>query len=139
MFANSALGMGVFYPHTSIIVMAPSPTTEAGVKTEEIVRRLLASEDITAEPGWIAYSLGQRVRIDLVDLLNRTIYEVKTGPAVSHRSKHGLRSDQAERQAALIGKSIGLRNVLTRDKVARFRVRSVIWVSVAVQEGRLWA
>jgi hypothetical protein len=43
--------------------------------------------------------------------------------------------DQAQRQAALVGKRVRLKNLCTRDEIAQFRVSSVTWISIGV-EGR---
>jgi hypothetical protein len=59
--------------------MVPSPTTEAGLRSELIAQQLLAKEGINPQPGWTAYAFGHAVRLDLVDVEKRNIYEVKTG------------------------------------------------------------
>ena len=111
--------------------MAPSPTTETGIKSERMAQRSLAREEIKAEPGWSARAFGRWVRLDLVDLENGQIYEVKTGSLfhIVESTASGL--DQAERQAALIGRSVGLRNVKSGEEVPQFRARGVTWISVA--------
>ena len=116
-----------------ILVMVPSPTTKVGLRSEQITRRLLAKEGINAQTGWNAYGLGRVVRLDLVDVEKRNIYEVKTGPVFHIVGSTATRLDQAERQAALIGKSVRLKNFRTRDEITQFLVSSVTWISVGAE------
>jgi hypothetical protein len=112
--------------------MTPSPT-ETGNQSEQKVQRLLAVEGIKAELGWVAHAFGLTIQLDLVDIKNKDVYEVKPGPLfhIAERTATGL--DQAIIQAALIGKSIRLENRRTRKEVTKFQVRTVTWISLVVQ------
>jgi len=113
--------------------MVPSPTTEAGVRSELIAQQLLAKEGINAQLGWTAYAFGRAVRLDLVDMEKGNIYEVKTGFLFHIVESTVTRLDQAERQAALVGKMVRLKNLRPRDEIAQFQVSSVTWISVGVE------
>jgi hypothetical protein len=97
------------------------------------VQQLLAKEGINALPGWTAYAFGRGVRLDLVDMEKGNIYEVKTGFLFHIVESTVTRLDQAERQAALVGKTVRPKNPRTRDEIAQFRVSSVTWISVGVE------
>jgi hypothetical protein len=112
--------------------MTPSPT-ETGNQSEQKVQRLLAGEGIKAELGWVAHAFGLTIQLDLIDIKNKNVYEVKPGPLfhIAERTTTGL--DQAIIQAALIGKSIRLENRRTGKAITKFQVRRVTWISLVVE------
>jgi len=65
---------------------APSPT-ETGNQSEQKVQRLLAGEGIKAELGWVAHAFGLTIQLDLVDIKNKNVYEVKPGTFVPYSGK----------------------------------------------------
>lgn len=111
--------------------MTPSPT-EAGNQSEQKVRRLLAGEGIKAELGWVAHVFGLTIQLDLVDIKNNNVYEVKPGPFFHIAESTATGLDQATIHAALIGKSIRLENRRTGKEITKFQVRRVTWISLVV-------
>ncbi|MDA4116478.1 MAG: hypothetical protein OK442_07985 [Thaumarchaeota archaeon] len=115
-----------------VAAMKVSPTTKAGLRVEVIAKRSLAVEGIMTESGWVAYPLGGRIQLDLVDVRKRVIYEVKPGPLFHIVESTATGLDQAERQAALVGQLVRLANPRTQDRMDLFRAVKVVWMSVAV-------
>lgn len=111
--------------------MTPSPT-ETGNQSEQKVQRLLAGEGIKAELGWVAHAFGLTIQLDLVDISNKNVYEVKPGHLFHIAESTATGLDQAIIQAALIGKSIRLENRRTGKEITKFQVRRVTWISLVV-------
>jgi hypothetical protein len=114
--------------------MTPSPT-DTGRQSEKKVQRLLAREGIKVELAWVAHAFGLTIQLDLVDIKNKNVYEVKPGPLFHIVESTATGLDQATIQAALIGKSIKLENRRTGKEIAQFQVKRVTWISL-VAEGK---
>jgi hypothetical protein len=112
--------------------VTPSPT-HTGYQSEKKVQRLLAEEGIKAELGWVARAFRLAIQLDLVDIKNKNVYEVKPGPLfhIVESTRTGL--SQAVIQAALIGKLIRLENRRTGEEITQFQVRTVTWISLVVE------